>query len=78
MAESEPDMVRRHVATGRRLVSDQRALLKHLGESDQPTDVAESFLALLVETQKLHVAHLDRLLAVHGLEATVRETLKPR
>lgn len=65
--ETELEMVQRHVADGKRHIADQRALIVELEGAGADTEVAETMLANLLDTQALHLQHLERVLKHEGL-----------
>lgn len=65
-AETELEMVRRHVRNGERLVTDQRALLARLRTSGLPIEEAEALLGNLEDVQRMHEAHLVRIEGERG------------
>lgn len=60
-AETEPDMVRRHVENGAQHVAKQRALIARLRRKDLPTADAEVLLATFEDLQRQHQDHLMRI-----------------
>jgi hypothetical protein len=55
------EMVRRHLATGERLVARQHEIVAELERGDHDSSYAKAVLASFKETQKLHIADRDRL-----------------
>ena len=62
-AETELEMVGRHVSRGEVIVTEQRFLIAELAQRGLPTTDAEHLLTLFLEIQLQHVAHLNRLTA---------------
>lgn len=60
-AETELEMVERHIRTGERHVANQRKIVAFLRSHGHPTDQAEDLLFNLVELLELHRQHLSRL-----------------
>ena len=60
-AESDLEMVRRHVRQGAEHVTNQRALIARLMEHGLPTGKAEAILITFEDLQEQHEAHLTRL-----------------
>ena len=60
-AETELEMVERHVREGERHVANQREILAFLRRHNHPTELAETLLANLEAMQSLHRKHLARL-----------------
>jgi glycerol dehydrogenase-like iron-containing ADH family enzyme len=59
-AETELEMVRRHVRQGAEHVANQRALIARLSAYGLPTEAAEAILANFEDLQHQHEAHLAR------------------
>jgi hypothetical protein len=59
-AESEIEMVRRHVREGAEHVAKQSALIARLKEHALPTGEAEALLANFEDLQQQHEAHLAK------------------
>jgi hypothetical protein len=60
-AETELEMVERHVREGERHVARQREILAELGRDGHPTAVARDLLILFEWTLAQHLEHLDKL-----------------
>jgi hypothetical protein len=60
--EADLEMVGRHVAQGDRHIQRQIEIVKELSEDGHDTVQAEWLLANFLESQKLHLAHYERLL----------------
>lgn len=60
-AETELEMVERHVRQGERHVARQREILAELGRDGHPTAFARDLLALYEWTLAQHRAHLNEL-----------------
>ena len=60
-AETELEMVRRHVREGVIIVADQRARIAHLTASGLSTETAEATLVNFEDIQRLHEEHLARI-----------------
>ena len=60
--ETELEMTRRHIREGAEQIARQREVLSRLRPRSEVANIARSVLAQLEESQKLHVAHLERLL----------------
>ena len=60
-AESERQMVERHVAIGKRLIGQQRALIAEKRAKGRDTSHAEDTLEQFQGMQRLHEQHLARL-----------------
>ena len=54
-------MVRRHVARGEQIVTQQREIIARLERAGCDTSDAERLLLQFEEVQSLHVAHRERL-----------------
>lgn len=59
--ETELEMAQRHVASGRRLIENQRRILAELRADEHPTTAAEQLLQELERSQQLHEEHLRSL-----------------
>ena len=59
--EAELEMVRRHVAEGKQLVSQQKELVLALEAEGRDTRQAEDALEQFEGMQRLHEEHLERL-----------------
>jgi hypothetical protein len=60
--ETELEMVRGHVAQGRRHLATQRRIVDDLNHRGADTRLAHSLLASFEQLQAMHLAHLNRLL----------------
>jgi hypothetical protein len=60
-AETELEMVERHVRQGERHVARQREILAELGRGGHSTAFARDLLVLFEWTQLQHRIHLDKL-----------------
>ena len=60
--EDETETTRRHIREGAEQIARQREVLSRLRPRSEVANIARSVLAQLEESQKLHVAHLERLL----------------
>ena len=61
MAETDLEMVQRHVREGEVHLANQRALIARLNASKLPTGEAEALLVTFEDMQGQHKAHLARL-----------------
>jgi hypothetical protein len=59
-AETELEMVRRHVREGAEHVANQRALIGRLRANGLPTEEAEALLTSFEDLQRQHGTHLTR------------------
>lgn len=62
-AETDFEMVERHVSEGRDIVRRQEALMEELRYEGRGNAEAEQLLRTFKDTQELHEQHLQRLLA---------------
>jgi hypothetical protein len=60
-AETELEMVTRHIREGAEHVAKQRALIAELRANGHPTGEAEALLATFEDLQRQHEAHLARI-----------------
>ena len=60
--ETELAMTRRHIRECAEQIARKRGVLSRLKPRSEVATIARSVLAQLEESQKLHVAHLERLL----------------
>lgn len=60
--ESPLTMVRRHVMRGSQLLARQREIVEELARHHHPTSEARRLLHLFEDVQKMHRAHLRRVL----------------
>ena len=60
--EDELETTRRHIREGAEQIARQREVLSRLKPRSEVAAITRSVLAQLEESQKLHVAHLERLL----------------
>ena len=51
----------RHVADGKAHITDQRKRLEQLRSDGHPTEQAERFLSVLIESQATHIEGLNRV-----------------
>jgi len=61
IAETELEMVERHVREGARQVARQAEIVADLRARGYPSEIAEALLARFQEVQRLHQAHLCRI-----------------
>ncbi len=64
-AETEIEMVERHIRSGDALLARQRNVIKKLSDKGLPTEMACNLLQNFEEIQSEHRAHLERLLTSH-------------
>ena len=62
-AETEMEMVQRHVGQGNRHVSRQIEIIAGLRLRNHPTELAENMLLDFQATLRAHQDHLDRLMS---------------
>ena len=63
-AETQLEMVQRHVCQGTKRVTRQRVIITELAERKQPTDLAESLLADFENCLDAHKNRLARLILI--------------
>jgi hypothetical protein len=60
--ENALEMVERHIAGGKRHLAQQVVLIAKLDALGRDTYSAETLLAILHQSQRLHIEHRDRIL----------------
>ncbi|WP_244441727.1 hypothetical protein [Rhizobium grahamii] len=65
-AETDLEMVERHVSRGEAIIAVQRSVIEQLSARGSSTTDAEHLLMLFLEIQSQHVAHRNRLTAELG------------